>query len=437
MIGQYIRKSIFWSLDMAKGSPVKKAYHTVDKVIADPTSPDSSQMRATALREILKHACSTTEFYKNIQAIDDISQFPLINKSIIKENLDSFLSSAFSKEDLYPAITSGSTGTPFKTFQTKEKKLRTSADTIYFAGLAGFEVGHELHYFKIWSDYNKKNAVLSWMQNIYQIDVIKLSDAVLEKAVNDLTRNNAPKGILGYSSALEQLCMFLDRRKSAPLKANVRSIISMSESLNQYTRDALYRYFAVTACSRYSNIENGILAQQTPTSAGKYKINTASFYVEIFDLHKNVVAKPGELGRIVVTDLCNYATPLIRYDTGDIGSMPLKDDNTIDREYLAHVEGRKLDLLYDTKGDLISSFIMYKNMWQYPEITQYQLIQEDEKRYVFKVNAPENFQHEAKLMKEFKQYLGEEADFTIEYVKEIPLLSSGKRKKMVNNFKKS
>ncbi len=147
-------------------------------------------------------------------------------------------------------------------------------------------------------------------------------------------------------------------------------------------------------------------------------------------------AEDGEPGRIVVTDLFNYAMPMIRYDTGDIGSM-ITDASSPGKKYLATVEGRKLDLLYDTGGNLVSSYIVYKNMWQYTEIDQYQLIQEGEKEYTFKINCRDTFTRQEQLVKEFKTYLGQDADFSIEYVSEIPLLSSGKRKKIVNNYIKS
>jgi phenylacetate-CoA ligase len=76
-------------------------------------------------------------------------------------------------------------------------------------------------------------------------------------------------------------------------------------------------------------------------------------------------------------------------------------------------------------------------MWQYTEIRQYQLIQNGEKEYLFKINVGETFERETQLVEEFKAYLGDDAVFQIEYVKEIPLLDSGKRRKLVNNYKPS
>lgn len=76
-------------------------------------------------------------------------------------------------------------------------------------------------------------------------------------------------------------------------------------------------------------------------------------------------------------------------------------------------------------------------MWQYNEIAQYQLIQTGEITYVFKINCETEFQREDQLINEFKEFLGSDADFRVEYVKEIPLLDSGKRRKTVNLYKKT
>jgi phenylacetate-CoA ligase len=124
---------------------------------------------------------------------------------------------------------------------------------------------------------------------------------------------------------------------------------------------------------------------------------------------------------------------MIRYDTGDMGALSADTDQHGNR-YLDRVEGRKLDLLYATDGSLVSSYIVYKNMWQYTEITQYQLVQYGPKDYRFKINMDGAFQREPQLIREFKEFLGTDANFTVEYVDEIPLLASGKRKKIANTW---
>ena len=43
--------------------------------------------------------------------------------------------------------------------------------------------------------------------------------------------------------------------------------------------------------------------------------------------------------------------------------------------------------------------------------------------------------HEKDIEINFKSYLGENAKIDFEYVEEIPVLNSGKRKKIVNEYK--
>ena len=73
-------------------------------------------------------------------------------------------------------------------------------------------------------------------------------------------------------------------------------------------------------------------------------------------------------------------------------------------------------------------------MWKYNTLNQYQFIQIAEKTYLFKLNTDKTFLKEDELINEFKGYLGNDADIKIEYVNEIPLLSSGKRKKVLNRM---
>ncbi|MCF8448175.1 MAG: CoF synthetase [Bacteroidia bacterium] len=424
------RSAIFWFTDLLNGNKIKGNYKDISNAIQKPFLTASHNIAS----EILLHAINSTKFYNSFPINSNLQAFPIVNKSIIREQYSYFVSNAFKKSELITVITSGSTGTPFKTYQDKKKKLRNYADTIYFAELAGFQIGHRLVYLKIWAKQKMKNPAFYWLQNVRPVDVIKLDEKQIAGLIKEMESQKSTFGILGYSSALELVCQFLDKYHPTPVRAKVNSIITMSESLNEYTKASLQKYFGVPAVSRYSNLENGIIAQQETNGSGRFLVNTASYFVEILKLDSDEPAADGEIGRIVVTDLFNYAMPMIRYDTGDLGAIE-RDASNPGRLYLSRVEGRKLDMLYDTSGNIVSSYIMYKNMWQYTEIKQYQLIQEGEKDYLFKINADKSFNRETQLVSEFKSYLGLDASFIVEYVDEIPLLDSGKRRKLVNNYK--
>jgi phenylacetate-CoA ligase len=426
-----LRYYIFNFGQLISGQKIAKHLEDISLLLGN-IDPVTAQLRKERiLRNILSHTIATVPYYSGMDCSSVLKDFPVIDKLTIRNSFDSFSSRSFPKNKLITMITSGSTGTPFRTLQDKNKRRRNYADTIFFAQNAGFKIGYRLIYLKIWAKEKMKNPFLFKIQNIIPIDTIQLNDKQIRILIHRMEKSRSTYGLIGYASALEQISRFFETNQINKVKADVRSIIAISESLNDYTRMSLKRVFGIAPVSRYSNIENGIIAQEIMDDSKKYLINTASYIVEILKIHSNEAAEPGLAGRIVVTDLFNYGMPLIRYDTGDIGIMD-EENHTIGNSFLTKIEGRKMDLLYNTNGELISSFIVYKNMWKYPEIIQYQLIQIDKTQYLFKINLEGTFKREEELIKEFKTYLGEEANFSIEYVNEIPLLASGKRKKIVN-----
>jgi phenylacetate-CoA ligase len=98
-----------------------------------------------------------------------------------------------------------------------------------------------------------------------------------------------------------------------------------------------------------------------------------------------------------------------------------------------------MDVIYDSDGNLISSFVVYTKFYKYYHLLkQYQFIQQSEKDYEVKLNLQGNtFAFEDDLIAIIKSDFGEDSNVTITYVDEIPPLSSGKRRKVVNNYKKS
>ena len=416
-----------------KGSPVSQHFENISSCLLNHLS-DGVQKGENQKKNLIRHAVNTTEFYRNIGVEGILEDFPVISKSLIRSKREAFISDVINENERIPAITSGSTGTPFKVFHDQNKKNRNTADTLFFANRAGYEVGQRLIYLKIWAEEKMASTLHYKLQNLVPVDVIKLDDEVITSLIAEIEKGTETYSILGYVSALESICKYLDRTHGRKISANIASIITMSESLTPYVKEKMEFYFGTEVHSRYSNLENGILAQQVPGSEGRFLINTASYIVEIMQMESDEPVKQGQPGRIVVTDLYNFAMPMIRYDTGDVGVLSNVSD-PYGNLYLEKVEGRKLDLLYNTTGDVVSSYIMYKNMWKYTEIKQYQLIQEGQREYIFKINIDGNFDKEDQLIGEYKKYLGDDANFKIEYVDEIPLLASGKRKKTVNNWK--
>ncbi len=434
MILENLRKEGFWLSDMLKGGHIKSHYQDIKGILENFDSPESLKRRNHHLNNILNHAVTTTDFYREYSGKTDLRDFPIINKSIIRKNYDSIQSDPFRKKRNFKMSTSGSSGTPFTTLQNTDKKRRNTADAIYFKQQVGFEIGYRLYYVRKWFKMHQRDWLTTEMRNIRMVNVTEFTDAYLSDFIQALKNDSSNKVILAYSSALRDICKYLDNSGSQSVQTDISCIIAMAEGLGDYTRKTLKKYFNAPILLRYSNMENGILSLQLSEINNHLQINWASYFVEILHPVKDVPVEEGELGRVVVTDFFNYAMPFIRYDTGDLARM-VSDTVFNTAPAFSKVEGRKMDVLYDTSGRIQSSFIIF-HLESYSEIKQFQFIQVNEKQYTLKLNLEGTFKHEEKLKDLFKGYLGNDAEISIIYENEIPQLSSGKRRLIINNYKK-
>lgn len=424
-LSSQLRYLSFWVIDALKGGKIRKELKDIQQSLSLNSFDSLHKKNEKKLYNLLDIVIQETPFYSRFKNYESLQDFPVMNKQIIKENFNQLQIASSRKTKLHSIFTSGSTGTPFMVYQNQRKKYRNTADTIYFAGKAGYTIGDKLLYLRLWNKNLKKKKIPAYMQNIDQINIEDLNPIYIEFLLKRLQKNKSPKGWLAYPSGLEKICDYLNSINSKPLDCNIKSIIGMSENLSNHVRSKMQYYFKTPMVSRYSNFENGIIAQQRIDS-NYFEINWASYILEILDFEGDTPTKTGELGRIVITDLYNHATPMIRYDTGDIGAITNIDNYTF--PVLKTVEGRKADILFNTKGAMISPFKFMGILPQYSEIEQIQFIQTKKTEYVVKINIKGAFLQEMELVALFESIVGKDAEVKVEYVDEIPLLSSKKRK---------
>jgi phenylacetate-CoA ligase len=126
-----------------------------------------------------------------------------------------------------------------------------------------------------------------------------------------------PDYLLVYPSNLAALLgQFEQRGLRLP---RLRQIRTINETLSPDVREAARRLLGADIADTYSSAEAGIIAVQCPDS-GLYHVMAEGLIVEVLD-ERGEACVPGEVGRVVVTDLHNFATPLIRYDLGDYAEM--------------------------------------------------------------------------------------------------------------------
>lgn len=427
-----LRNKGFWMMDALRGHVIKKNYDDICNIIRG--GKDVENLQKQYLMSVLNHAVENVPYYRQFKCFSSLSDFPVIDKKIVKDDEDAFIARGYNKETLFRQETSGSTGMPFVVYQDYKKRQRATADTLVFSQLADYIIGTKLYFSRVWAGVPKPSKVTCIKQNWIVQDSSNLSDDFIEKMLYMWEHDDSTKSVLLFASTLTAIAKFIIKNNFRP-NAKITSFITISEALDTWTKRTIQERYNTNVFSRYSNQELGIMAQQLP-GGDDFLANTASFYFEILDMDKDIPALPGTEGRIVVTDLFAKAMPLIRYDTGDIAIVKEKYPKQ-GRMLFESIGGRKVDYIFDTKANMLSPFVINNPMHEFLEIQQYQFIQDSETSYTMLLNMHEgtSFNKEGQMINMLRSILGQDAKITVKYVSEIPVMKSGKRKQIVNNYK--
>ncbi len=427
LLGARLRNWGFWAKDRVQGSPIGKHCEDIEARLG------SGTLSADRLEALLHFAVEHAPFYAACRGFGSLQDFPVINKNMIKAQYEAFRSDAFPGVHLHVMSTSGSTGTPFSVLQDPDKRRRVLAEMICFGRRAGYQVGDRFVFTRIWTRHNRKRWHAALRENEIMFDISSLDDPCLESLRTLLRTDAGIRCMLGYPSTFGPLIRYLEHQGDGPESSHLRSIISISERLPRATREALRSRFGCTVVSRYSNQENGVLAQQCPDRE-EYHLNTASYVFEYLKLEEDLPAEPGERARMVITDLFNRGMPMIRYDTGDVVVRRPSAACGWTTETLSEIEGRREDFIYDTQDRLLSPSLVDLHLWPYTELKQFQFIQEAKGQYQLVLNGAKGHYRDEEFIDLAKGFLGSDASVSVVHVDQIPLLASGKFKLVVSRY---
>jgi phenylacetate-CoA ligase len=168
----------------------------------------------------------------------------------------------------------------------------------------------------------------------------------------------------------------------------------------------------------YSAQEVGAIALECPES-GLYHVHAESLIVEVLNAEGRACA-PGETGRVVVTDLHNFATPLIRYELRDSAEVGPAAGCACGRRLptLTRVLGRQRNMVVLPNGQRHWPLVGLHHYREVAKILQYQLIQHDLENVEMRLvtEAPLDPAAEAHLREIVQQALGHPFAIRFSYV---------------------
>ncbi len=374
---------------------------------------------------IKKYATEHTSFYKNF-SLNDV--FPIMTKVDYIKNRNSIQSNEIFTKPLHTSSTSGSTGIPFSVTQNYEKRARVIAELKVFGDYADYPSHEKMIQTRTYHGI-QLDRTIDEKENIYRYDICDMSDNAIEKLIQYM-QEWKPRAIMGYASTINTIADYILTNKKQVRFDELKSIIVGAEVLSYSDTERITQVFGCPIYDRYADMEMGILAQR---KAGEtdFMLNTSSYYFEFLKLDKDEPVKEGETGRIVITDFYNHSFPMIRYDTGDLGSYCLNNGKIEIKE----IFGRKLDSIFTPDGLMINPHTITRKFREVKNILQYQFIQKDTNKYLIKINANGKVD-ENDILQKLYDVMGNKAVILLEYTDDIPVSNSQKRRAIINEMKK-
>ena len=380
------------------------------------------------LEKLLRHAYRTTPYYRELFNVESppISQIPTLEKRNIREQLERLCSEAVPQKHRIQNATGGSTGEPLTFYQDRNYWNQRNLSVYYFDQWAGWNFGErQLIIWGALSDVGVhrdwKHQLNNFWRNHYWLNGFHLTDLRMRTTFQKMDKS-PPQTILAYPSSLYQFARFIFENGLKP-RWDLKGIISSAEMLHSRYRDLAETVFSTKVYNRYGGREVGLIAMEC--EEGRMHINCRDLYLEIDS--PDPYTQPGD---ILITQLNNYAMPFIRYRIGDIGrlsdaSCPCGSPLPI----LAELLGRSTATFRTRTRTLIHAGYFTQQFYNVVGLEQFQLIQETLKHCVLKVVVNTQWTETARryMVQKIQEALGANVTVTIEFVKEIPLPTSGKR----------
>lgn len=264
------------------------------------------------------------------------------------------------------STSSGSTGEPFRIFYDPRAwamlkflvKLRARA-------AAGVGPRDRLALFDAFPPEHEGRSLLERAGRVCRISVLQPAHAMAARLAAF-----RPDAIYGLPSALQEVAGALWH---AGERLRVRSLFTSGELLHPPSRRSLADAYGARVYDVYGTSETKEIAWECPD--GGLHVNADVVRVEILDPHGRALP-PGDEGEIVVTLLVNHAMPLVRYQTGDRGSLrPALCRCGLALPLLGVVTGREADVLELAGGRRVSPYALTCALEEVATLQRYQVSQ--------------------------------------------------------------
>lgn len=346
------------------------------------------QTRDRRVREIVRYAATTVPYYRDlfqaqgldpadIRTAEDLDHLPLLDKQVVRQQPERFVSSSRLGRTAIRFVTSGTTGSPVSVFHDQHSLLvntgfnrrerdvlktllggRTRWRTagISYRGGTGDQMREFLHHYR----FERSRRAFPSLSVEDPVDVV-------------IARLNArrPEVIISYGSYLELLFRLLG---GGGVQFHLPQVVCYRSDAMTDGGKHLIEGSGVAVVSHYNAVEAFKIGFTCEERTG-FHLHEDLTYVKIVDSSGRRLP-PDEKGEVIISNLVNRGTVLLNYRLGDIAALshePCPCGRTF--IMLSDLEGRVEDILHLPDGSFVHPRLVWKLFKHRAGVLRYQLIQ--------------------------------------------------------------
>ena len=334
--------------------------------------------RLVKLKRLLLHARQNVAYYRELyencdlelKQLSDIRKIPINNLARFKQQSSNAITTQLSPFDsLLKYSTSGSSGVPFIFYLSAEELQQRQMKTMRFLWFNGWRPW--------WRGAYLVNVVTpppSWLDRIIMLRKKTISSQQDIRQQAEQLIAFKPQLLYGIPSTLERVAEWMINHKRS--LSSIRLILGEGETINYDCRERFKKAFGHPGMSSYGSRECGIIGWSCPF-CNQFHFDDDGIIAEIVAPEFATCGK-NEIGRLLITVLDQYTTPIIRYDIGDLVRIQVAVPcSKIRFSQCSEIIGRAGDLLSDRQGRQFHVNDIHQQLLPLKEVLRIQFVELD------------------------------------------------------------
>ena len=412
------------------------------------TRRELERLKLKRLKALLLHAYETVPYYhesfktakfqpKELTSIEDIRKIPILQRRHLRSEARNLLSTSLPKRQFVPRSTGGTTAAPVDFFRSKVDVSWGIGAELRGYGWAGYHIGDKQA--MIWSFSRQRTRGMTFkLKTLFERDkILPMRDATKEKMAQfaEELEKFKPDFVQGWSTFINLFANFLCEKRR--LDISPEAVFTTAATLLPHYRKTIEEAFCCPVYDFYATSEFSHIAAQCGEHEALH-VNEENILLEV--VSESESSSSEEEGKVLLTNLHNYAMPFIRYDIGDRGTIFSESCSCGRNLMLFKPIGRTYEYFVNSDGSF--TFLRdFQTVFEEVPVRDFQVVQEDTEDVVIRVVPKPGYssRHSDFILEniKLKAHVYGKTRFRIELVDSLATEPSGKVSHIVSKIRTS